>query len=238
VAVGGSVAQQVSLAMAFLAGLLTFLSPCILPLVPAYICFITGVSIDDLVSGGGEKRRMTRRIFLEMVLFISGFSLVFIFLGASASYFGKFALSHLKLLRTIGGILVILFGLYIAGLFKISFLGYEKKIHLTMKPANILGSFIIGTVFAIGWTPCAGPILGTILTYAGTQETVGKGIFLLGSYSLGLAIPFLVSGLAVNLFLRGFQKIKKYSRLISVVTGGLLIIFGILILTGKFQFIW
>ncbi|MCJ7646487.1 cytochrome c biogenesis protein CcdA [bacterium] len=230
-------AQQVSLALAFFAGVLTFLSPCILPLIPAYISFITGVSIDDLVSGKEEKREMTGRIFLEMVLFISGFSLVFVLLGASASYFGKFLLSHLRVLRTIGGILVILFGLYIAGLFKLSFLGYERRIHLKMKPTNILGSFIVGTVFALGWTPCAGPILATILTYAGTRETVGAGIFLLGSYSLGLGIPFLLSGLAVNLFVRGFRKIKRYSRLISPVTGGLLVLFGILILTGKFQFV-
>ena len=230
-------AQQVSLVMAFFAGLLTFLSPCVLPLIPAYISFITGVSIDELMSGGGEKSSVTGRIFLEMALFISGFSLVFILLGASASYFGKFALSHLKLLRTIGGILVILFGFYVAGVFKISFFGYERKIHLKMKPTNILGSLIVGMVFALGWTPCAGPILATILTYAGTQETVREGVFLLSSYSFGLGIPFLVSGLAVNLFLRGFRKIKKYSRLISFVTGGLLILFGILILTGKFQFI-
>ncbi|MBA7465957.1 Thiol:disulfide interchange protein DsbD [subsurface metagenome] len=230
-------AQQVSLVMAFFAGLLTFISPCILPLIPAYISFITGVSIDDLVSSGEEKSKMTKRIFLEMILFILGFSLVFILLGASASYFGKSVLSHLKLLRVIGGILVIVFGLYITGLFNISFLGYERKIHLKMKPANILGSFIVGIVFALGWTPCVGPVLGTILTYAATQETVREGVFLLGSYSLGLGIPFLVSGLAVNLFLRGFRKIKKYSRLISVITGGLLILFGILILTGKFQFI-
>jgi cytochrome c-type biogenesis protein len=230
-------AQQVSLVMAFLAGLLTFLSPCILPLIPAYISFITGVSIDDLVSSSEQKNKMTGIIFLEMVLFILGFSLVFVLLGASASYFGKFVLSHLKLLRIVGGILVILFGLYIAGLFRIRFLGYERKIHLKMKPTNILGSFIVGIVFALGWTPCVGPILGTILTYASTQETVREGIFLLGSYSLGLAIPFLISGLAVNFFVRGFRKIRKYSRLISVLTGGLLILFGILILTGKFQFI-
>ena len=230
-------AQQVSLVMAFFAGLLTFLSPCILPLIPAYISFITGVSIDDLVNSREEKSKMTGRIFLEMILFILGFSLVFILLGASASYFGKFMLLHLKLLRVIGGILVIVFGLYIAGIFNISFFGYERKIHLRMKPTNILGSFIVGIVFALGWTPCAGPILGTILTYASTQETIREGVFLLGSYSLGLGIPFLVSGLAVNLFLRGFRKIKKYSRLISIVTGGLLILFGILILTGKFQFI-
>ena len=228
-------AQRVSVGMSFFAGILTFLSPCILPLIPAYISFITGVSMDDLMSVGEKKGRMTGRIFLEMILFISGFSLVFVSLGASASYFGKFVLSHLEFLRTICGILVILFGLYIARLFKISFLGYERKIDLRVKSTNILGSFIVGIVFAMGWTPCAGPILASIVTYAGTAETVRKGVFLLGSYSLGLGIPFLVSGLAVNLFLRGFRKIRKYSRLISVVTGGLLILFGILILTGKFQ---
>ena len=152
-------AQQVSLVMAFFAGLLTFFSPCILPLIPAYISFITGVSIDDLVSSEEEKSKMTKRIFLEMILFILGFSLVFILLGASASYFGKSVLSHLKLLRVIGGILVIVFGLYITRLFNISFLGYERKIHLKMKPANILGSFIVGIVFTLGWTPCVGPVL-------------------------------------------------------------------------------
>ncbi len=127
--------------------------------------------------------------------------------------------------------------MYIAGAFNVSFLGYERKIHLKMKPANILGSFIVGIVFALGWTPCVGPILGTILAYASTQETVREGVLLLGFYSLGLGIPFLVSGLAVNFFLRGFRKIRKYSKPISIVTGGLLILFGILILTGKFQFI-
>lgn len=230
-------AQEVSLVMAFLAGLLSFLSPCVLPLIPAYISFITGISIDDLVSVGGEKGKMTGRILQEMVLFISGFSLVFMLLGASASYFGKFLLSHFALFKTICGILVILFGLYVSGLLKIGFFGYEKKFKLLAKPTNILGSFIVGTVFAIGWTPCAGPILASILAYATTSETVHKGILLLGSYSLGLGIPFLVSGLAINLFIRGFRKIRKYSRLISIVTGGLLILFGILILASKFQFI-
>jgi cytochrome c-type biogenesis protein len=223
--------------MAFFAGFLTFLSPCILPLIPAYVSFITGVSINDLVTVRGEKRKMTGRILLEMILFISGFSLVFVSLGASASYFGKFMLQHLGLLRIIFGVLVILFGLYIAGLFKISFFAYEKKIHLRVKPTNILGSFIVGIVFALGWTPCAGPILGTILTYAGTRGTITEGVLLLSCYSLGLAVPFLLSGLAVNLFLRELRRIKRYSKVISFITGGLLIVFGILILTGKFQFI-
>jgi len=223
--------------MAFSAGLLTFLSPCILPLIPAYISFITGVSIDELASVEGERTYVNSRVFIEMVLFIFGFSLIFILLGASASYIGRFLLSHLRILRLAGGILVILFGLYMMGLFDIRVLEYERRIHLRVKPANLLGSLIVGMVFALGWTPCAGPILATLLTYAGTRETVGEGVLLLSCYSLGLGIPFLLSGLAINLFLRGLKKIKRYARVISLVTGGLLVLFGILILTGKFQFI-
>jgi len=231
------VAQQVSLVMAFSAGLLTFLSPCVLPLIPAYISFITGVAINELIGGEREKSRVTGRILLEIALFISGFSLVFILLGASASYFGKLLLSQVKLLRAVGGILVIIFGLYIAGAFQLGFLAYQKKIDLRMKPTNFLGSLIVGIVFGLGWTPCAGPILASILTCASTQETVREGILLLSFYSLGVGIPFLVSGVALNLFLKGFQRIKKYSRPISVISGGLLILFGILILTDKFQFV-
>jgi cytochrome c-type biogenesis protein len=222
--------------MAFFAGVLTFLSPCVLPLIPAYISFITGVSINELIVGQKEREKVTGRILLEIVLFIIGFSLVFILLGASASYLGKLLLTHIRLLRTVGGILVIFFGLYIAGGFQMGFLGYEKRIHLQMKPANIFGSLIVGIVFALGWTPCAGPILASILTYASAQEAVGKGILLLSSYSLGLGIPFLISGMAINLFLKSFRKVKKYLKFLSVVSGGLLILFGILILTGKFQF--
>lgn len=228
--------QQISLVMAFFAGVLTFLSPCVLPLIPAYISFITGVSINELIVGQKEREKVTGRILLEIVLFIIGFSLVFILLGASASYLGKLLLTHIRLLRTVGGILVIFFGLYIAGGFQMGFLGYEKRIHLQMKPANIFGSLIVGIVFALGWTPCAGPILASILTYASAQEAVGKGILLLSSYSLGLGIPFLISGMAINLFLKSFRKVKKYLKFLSVVSGGLLILFGILILTGKFQF--
>jgi len=231
------VVKEVSLVMAFSAGLLTFLSPCIFPLIPAYISFVTGVSIDELANARGERTYLNSRVFIEMVLFIFGFSLVFILLGASASYIGRFLLSHLRILRLVGGILVILFGLYIMGLFNINVLQYERRIHLRVKPANLLGSFVIGMVFALGWTPCAGPILATLLTYAGTRETVSEGVLLLGCYSLGLGIPFLLSGLAINLFLRGLKKIKRYARVISLVTGCLLVLFGILILTGKFQFI-
>lgn len=226
--------EKIPLFVAFSAGLLSFISPCILPLIPAYISFITGLSVKELTDTQDKKTHLNR-ILTETFLFIAGFSTVFVLLGATATLLGGFIFKHQGILRIVGGILVILFGIHITGLLKIKQLEYEKKFHLINKPANIFGSFIVGVVFAFGWTPCIGPILAGILTYAGTQRTVGQGILLLILYSCGLAIPFIVTSIAVNSFLRFFKKINKYFGVISVISGILLIIVGILIMTGSFQ---
>ena len=228
--------QQVSLFLAFIAGLASFISPCILPLIPAYISFITGTSIKELAESNQNQKTLPK-VFLNTSVFILGFSVIFILLGASATLLGGFILQKQKLLQVIGGIVVIVLGLHIAGVFKLRYLEHEKRISLKAHPVNIIGSFVTGVVFALAWIPCIGPILASILIYAGTQETVSKGIVLLSAYSLGLAIPFLITSLAINAFLNFSKKIKKYFKVISLISGIILIIIGILIITGNFNFI-
>lgn len=227
-------ADNVSILFAFAAGLLSFLSPCVLPLIPAYISFITGVSVKDLTDTG-EKKLQMKRVLLETSLFVLGFSLVFILLGATATLLGSFLLAYQDTIRIAGGIVIILFGLHITGLLKFGALEKEKKIHLKSKPASLLGSFVVGIVFAIGWTPCIGPILGSILALAATKGSVNQGIVLLCAYSLGLAIPFFITSIAVNGFLRMFKKVSKYLNVISIVSGIILVIVGILLITNRFS---
>lgn len=221
--------------IAFGAGLLSIFSPCILPLVPAYICFITGLSVEELsASGEKEKRRYIKPILAEAVLFVLGFSVVFIILGASATFLGSYLLARQRLFRAIGGAIIIIFGLHLAGLFKIKFLEYEKKVHLKKKPVHMLGSFLIGAAFGLGWSPCVGPILAGILMLAATRDTVGKGIILLSFYSLGLAVPFLLASAGIRQVMVLFAKIKRYAKLISAASGVLLIAVGIMIITKRF----
>jgi len=217
--------------IAFIAGVVSFFSPCILPLLPVYISYITGISVDKLAEGNTVDKN---KILPEIILFVLGFSVVFILLGASASSLGKALLSHQKILKTIGGIIIILFGLQVTGLIKFKFLEYEKRIQLKAKPLTIFGSLLMGMAFAAGWTPCIGPILGSIITVAAARETVWQGITLLSFYSLGLAVPFLLIGLALNWCLKMFAKAKKYLMVIYPASGVLLIVFGILMLLGKF----
>jgi len=217
--------NSVSLLVAFFSGLLSFFSPCVLPLIPLYLSFITGLSIEQLDRGN-------KNVLAEILLFCSGFSLVFISLGASAISFGNFLINNKNLIEIIGGIIIVLFGLHTLGLFRIKFLDYEKRLHLNSRPLNIFGSFIVGVTFAIGWTPCIGPILGTILTLAATKNTLSQGIFLLGSYSIGLAVPFILIGLSLDRFLKYFSRMKKYSRIISIIIGMLLLGIGFYLL-GK-----
>ena len=230
--------ENVSLLFAFSAGLMSFLTPCVLPLIPAYISFITGVSIKDLMSdntGTDNKNVHTVRILLETSLFVLGFSAVFILLGATATFLGSFLMAHQNTIRVVGGLLIIFFGIHITGLLRIGILEQEKKFQLKNKPANLFGSFIVGVVFAVGWTPCIGPILGSILTLAATRDSLGRGIVLLCAYSLGLAVPFFITGIAINAFLRFFKKISKYLNIISIVSGVILIIVGILMVTDRFK---
>ncbi len=226
--------ENISLFVAFGAGILTFFTPCILPLIPGYICFITGLSLDDLRENQKQdgKTHNIKRILLQTILFVLGFSFVFISFGATASFLGGFIYTYEKIIKIIGGSIIILLGLHVAGVFNIKKLGYEKKLHLKNKPANMFGSFVIGVVFALGWTPCVGPALAAMLGLAGTQKTLTQGIVLLSIYSLGLGIPFILTGLAINTFFNIFDKIKRYFKIISISSGVLLVIIGIIIITG------
>jgi cytochrome c-type biogenesis protein len=225
--------QDISLYIAFAAGLLSFLSPCVLPLVPSYVAFITGLSFEELTNEQ-PKQKLRRTILAHSLLFILGFSVLFASLGASASLLGQFLAEYRDTIRIVGGILVILFGLFISGVFSFSFLQQEKKFHLQRKPLGYIGSFLVGMTFAAGWTPCVGPILSSILLYASTADDMRSGILLLFAYSLGLGIPFLVCSLALNTFLTAFQKARRYIGLFTKIGGALLILVGILLLTNSF----
>jgi cytochrome c-type biogenesis protein len=224
--------KDVSFSLAFLAGVLSFLSPCVLPLVPSYISFITGVSFEDLKSSE-DRRRIRYLTITNSLAFISGFSLIFIALGASSSVVGRLLFEYQDHIRIIGGILVIFFGLFVSGVLKLDFLTRERKFHLTGKPAGYIGTFFVGMTFAAAWTPCIGPILGTILVYASSKASAVYGFKLLAVYSFGLALPFFLSSLMFNSFLSYSGKIRKYMRGIMIASGLLLIIFGLLLLTNN-----
>jgi cytochrome c-type biogenesis protein len=215
------------IAVAFAAGLLSFLSPCVLPLVPSYIGFLTGMTLPE-VSG----RR--RAALIHALLFIGGFSLVFVLLGASATALGR-ALNYYQVwLQRVGGVLVILFGLLCLGVFKVGLLTQERRLHLERKPVGYLGSVLVGMAFAAGWTPCIGPVLGGILGLAATSGDVSRGMLLLGVYSAGLALPFLIAAVAVESFLDWFQRFRRFLPWVMRISGVLLILMGVLLVTGEF----
>lgn len=224
--------KDVSFPLAFLAGLLSFLSPCVLPLVPSYVSFITGISFEDLKEGA-DRKKIRFLTITNSLAFISGFSLIFVALGASSSVIGKFLFEYQDWIRIIGGVLVIFFGLFVSGFVRLDFLTRERKFQLTGRPAGYLGSFLVGMTFAAAWTPCIGPILGTILVYAGSQGSTAFGFQLLSVYSLGLAVPFFLSSLMFNSFLSYSGRIRKYMRVIMLASGLLLIVFGLLLLTNN-----
>jgi len=221
-------ASTISFWAAFLAGILTFLSPCILPLIPAYISYITGISFDQLKEG--EGRSIRKKTLVHSLLFIAGFSLVFIALGASATYAGRLLAEYKAIIGRVGGVFIIILGLYLIGVFKLDFLGKEKRLPLKLQKGSKVSSVIFGIVFAAAWTPCVGPILGSILVLAGTRNSMMGGISLLGAYSLGIAVPFILSALLINSFLAYFDRLKKYLSAIRVACGLLLIIIGLLLL--------
>jgi cytochrome c-type biogenesis protein len=223
--------QQITYIGAFVAGLLSFLSPCVLPLIPSYITYITGLSFSDL-DAEHPTHVVRRKTMLHSLAFISGFTVVFVLLGASATYIGSFLQQHMDLVRKLGGILIIVFGIHVTGLVPLKWLLGEKRVSLKQKPANFLGSFLVGLAFAAGWTPCIGPILASILMIAATEENVTQGIVLLLLYSIGLGIPFFLSSLALHRFILLFNRFKKYIRLFEVITGFFLVIVGLLIFTN------
>ncbi|QAT39570.1 cytochrome c biogenesis protein CcdA [Clostridium sp. JN-9] len=219
--------DNISLILAFSAGLLSFLSPCVLPLFPAYIGYITGTTIGDTHNSKNKFNALYKSF-----AFVIGFSIIFILLGATATFLGSLVTKHMDILRKIGGIIIILFGLHTTGIFKIKFLYYEKKF-IHFQSFSNLNSLFMGMAFATGWTPCIGPILASILIYASNMNTVPKGILLLIMYSLGLAVPFILTALAVEKLTLYFKKISKYLPVFSIVSGILMIAMGILIFTNK-----
>jgi cytochrome c-type biogenesis protein len=229
--------EGVSLAAAFLGGVLSFISPCVLPLVPGYLSFISGVSLEEWRGVGDRPTAGRLRVFAASIAFVLGFSVVFIALGASASVIGQWVGENLRVLGKIGGVIIILFGLHTMGLLKIKWLYQEKRVQTQSRPAGPVGAFLVGLAFAFGWTPCIGPILAAILAIAGTQDTVGQGVLLLAVYSLGLGIPFLLTSLAVNRFFSAFAKIRRHYKAIELTAGALMVVVGVLIFTDQLTLI-
>jgi cytochrome c-type biogenesis protein len=224
--------ESLGVLVAFSAGLFSFLSPCVLPLFPSYLSFITGMSVDRLtheISAGARAR-----VLLHSLAFILGFSAVFVSLGASFSAAGQFLLDYRDWIRIGGGVLIVVFGLYIAGILKVGIFGRTQQLQIRSKPAGLLGSFLVGLTFAIGWTPCVGPILGSILTLASNDKTVGQGIALLVSYSAGLGLPFLLSSVALGAFLRVFKRYRPFIPTVERAAGVLLVVVGVLVATNYY----
>jgi cytochrome c-type biogenesis protein len=239
--------ENVTLLAAFGAGLLSFISPCVLPLVPGYLSYISGVSLDEMrgtgaVAGAGGVAVMAapgvrRRVVISSIAFILGFTIVFTAVGASASSIGQFVLQRLPFFGRIAGIVVILFGLHTMGVLRIEWLYQEKRLQSARAPGGPFGAMLVGMAFAFGWTPCLGPILSGILFLAGAQDTVSEGVRLLAIYSLGLGVPFLLTALAINRFFAAMARIRRYYHAIEVVSGGLLVVIGFLIFTNRFTII-
>ena len=227
-------ASEVSIIISFTAGVLTFLSPCILPLFPSYITYITGKSFDD-IKNQGPSSDIKKITALNSFFFILGFSVIFMLLGVTFMYLGSFFGIKRLWLQRAGGILVILFGLHISGVLNIKFLNREKKPAYKSKKPGYFGSLLIGMAFAVGWTPCVGPILSSILMYAATLESLPRAIVLLLSYSLGLGVPFFLASLAINQFLFIFNRFKGFVKFMPLVTGIFLILIGVLLSLGRFS---
>lgn len=216
---------SLGVAIAFSAGLLSFLSPCVLPLIPSYVTFVTGMSLEDV-------QRSRRTAVVHSLLFILGFTLVFLALGATATVLGRVLLSQRMWIARIGGLLVILFGLYLLGVFNIGAFARERRWHITDKPLGYLGTVVVGIAFGAGWTPCIGPILGGILTYTATQDSLLRGISLLFAYSMGLALPFFLAAVAIERFLGLFQRFRGTMLWANRIAGVMLVLVGLLMMTN------
>lgn len=242
--------ENVTILAAFGAGLLSFISPCVLPLIPGYLSYVSGLSLDEMrgttvpVGASGAAAVATapvaatrRQVVLASLAFILGFSLVFVALGASASALGQFLTARLRILSRIAGAVVIIFGLHTMGVLRIEWLYQEKRVQTKKQPVGLFGAALVGIAFAFGWTPCLGPILAGILAVAATQDTVGDGVRLLSAYSLGLGVPFLATALAIDRFFAAFAKIRRHYHKIELVSGALLVAIGVLIFTNRFTII-
>jgi len=223
--------ESITYSVAFAAGLFSFFSPCILPLVPVYFTFITGYSLEELTENINIKIR--NEVILSTASYVLGFSFIFILLGASASYIGGMASQYSGIIRVAGGILIIIFGIHLTGIFRIKGLDFEKRIHFQSKPLHLFGTFFIGMAFAAGWSPCIGPPLASILIVAGNNGSVAQGMILLGIYALGLAIPFIILSIFINYVLVIIKKMSTTLKWINMASGILLILFGLFLLTNK-----
>jgi cytochrome c-type biogenesis protein len=219
---------------AFFAGLVSFLSPCVLPLVPGYVSLISGASVEQLQTG---DRKLMKTVMVHSIMFILGFTLVFVTLGAAASGLGQLAHQYKKYLTWAAGVIIIIFGVHLTGIFKIKALYADKRLHSVQGSKSPIGAFVIGFAFAFGWTPCIGPILGGILGLAANSGTMAKGVFLLWVYSLGLAVPFLLTSLGVDRFLAFYGRFRRHLHVVEVLSGVLLIAIGGLIVAGHFTWL-
>ena len=228
----GRMASDVTISAAAVAGVLSFLSPCVLPLVPPYLTFIAGTTIEDIVDEGTARAR--RDVLLAAVLFVAGFTTVFVALGATASVFGQVIRANLHILSVLAGVAIIGMGLHFLGVFKLHFLYREKRMEVE-KPVGLWGAYVMGLAFAFGWTPCIGPILAAILAVASSEETVGKGAGLLAVYSLGLGVPFLLAALAIEPFMNFMKKFRAHFGKVEKLVGVALVATGVAFLTGGMQ---
>ncbi|MDF1591532.1 MAG: cytochrome c biogenesis protein CcdA [Desulfobacterales bacterium] len=228
-------ADTVTYPAAFIAGVFSFFSPCILPLIPGYFTFITGYSLDDMT--GGAIAGIRKKVFISTLAFVFGFSVVFILLGASASFVGSVLFRYRDGIRIIGGMIIVIFGIHLTGLVRIPLLDFEKRIQLDRKPIHFLGTFIVGMAFGAGWSPCIGPLLGSILVIAGGKETVQEGMVLLGIYSAGLAVPFVTISVFIHFLLVFIKKTAWALKYLNWAAGILLIVLGLLLMTNRLNLI-
>lgn len=213
-------------------GIVSFISPCILPLIPSYVSYITGISFDDLVDSAARRRNL-RITLLHSAAFVAGFTVIFVLLGATVSLVGQLLIEHLKTIRIGGGILMIVLGLFVAEIVPIPFLQQEVKMQLRSRPAGFFGTFVVGIVFAAGWTPCTGPFLSSVLMQAAQADTMGTGMVYLAFYSLGIGVPFVISAAAISAFLAFFNRLKRHYRAVKITSGAILILMGILLIADK-----
>lgn len=228
--------ENVTYVAALAAGLMSFFSPCVLPLIPAYFTFITGLSLDELTENDSSAVR--RKVVLSTLAYVLGFSFVFILMGAAASTLGELASKYSDYIRVAGGAIIIVLGIHLTGLFKISALEYEKRFHFKRRPLHVLGTFLVGMAFGAGWSPCIGPMLGAILAIAVQEGSVAKGVVLLSIYSSGLALPFIIMSVFINYLLVFLRKATKIIRYINVTSGILLIVIGIILLMDKMNILY
>ncbi len=224
--------ENITYSAALVAGLLSFFSPCILPLIPAYFSFITGLTLDELTQ---DKKEVRKKVILSTLFYVAGFSFIFILFGASASFLGSVASQYSWVVRYLGGGIILVFGLHLLGIINIKGFNFEKKIHVKEKPLHLMGVFVIGMAFGAGWSPCIGPLLGSILIVAGNQDTILKGVSLLAVYSAGLAIPFIIISFFINSILGIMKRATRFIGALNKASGILLIVIGLLLIFDKFR---